>query len=156
MWQIAWVLAFGLCLGALGLAPGQRAQRRPHFWLRLVAIALIPGCALSIASAIVPIWRLQVVTMWLYLLAIPALILLPALLFRPSGPPPGPTGDEGGGPGPGPPPPAPTRPRGGIPLPDAEQARARVRDHVRPHLISGPARRPAREPAPAPRRVPAR
>jgi hypothetical protein len=156
MWQIAWVLAFGLCLGALGLAPGQRSQRRSHFWLRLVAIALIPGCALSITSAIVPIWRMQVVTIWLYLMAIPALILLPALLFRPSGPPPGSTGDEGGGPGPGPPPPAPARPRGGIPLPDAEPARARVRDHVRPRLVSRQARRRAREPTPAPRQVPAR
>lgn len=151
MWQVAWVLAFGLCLGALGLAPG-RSQRRPHFWLRLLMVPLVPACAFLIASAILPIWRTQAMA-WLVLMAIPAFILLPALLFRPPGSPPGPSGDGGGGPpGPDPPPPpAPTRPRGGIPLPDAEQARTRVRDHFRPRLIGRRARRPAREPARSPR-----
>jgi hypothetical protein len=155
MWQIAWVLAFGLCLGALGLAPG-RSQRRSHFWLRLLMVPLVPACAFSIASAIVPIWRTQAM-MWLVMMAIPAFILLPALLFNPPGSPPGGSGDDGGGPGPDPPPPpAPARPRGGIPLPDAEHARARVRDHVRPKLIGRRPRRPAPEPAREPRRAPAR
>jgi hypothetical protein len=155
MWQIAWVLAFGLCLGALGLAPG-RSDRKPHFWVRLGAVALLPAGVLSIASAVLPIWRMQAVTMLLGLLAVPTLVLLPALLFRPSGPPPGSAGDDDGGSGPEPPPPAPLRPRGGIPLPDAEQAHARVRDHIRTPLIKRPGRRSAPEPARDPRRMPSR
>jgi hypothetical protein len=39
------------------------------------------------------------------------------------------------------------RPRGGIPLPDAEQSRIRLRDHRRlADELPRPARRPAREP----------
>ena len=66
------------------------------------------------------------------LLSIPALLLIPGLLFRGGGPPPD-GGDGGGGTGPEPPsPPPPFRPRGGLPLPDAEPAKIRLRDHRRP------------------------
>src|ERR1700733_8660567 len=126
MWVTGW-FAFGLCLGALGLALGPRSHRRDHFWLRLGAVPLVPGLPLAVASAIVPIWKIQAVTRSLCLLAILALILVPMLLYRPSGPPPGPTGDEGGGPGPDSPPPRPTRPGGGVPLLDALQPPPRVR-----------------------------
>lgn len=152
MWLYEW-LAFGLCLGALGLALGPRAHRRKHFWLRLVAVPLVPGLALAITTAVIPTSRMQTVTRSLCLLAVPALLLAPALLYRPSGPPPGPSADEGGGPGPEPPPPAPTRPGGGIPLLDAHQALARVRDHNRPRLAARRLRRPGREPAREPVRV---
>ena len=154
MWLSEW-LAFGLCLGALGLALGPKDQRREHFWVRLVAVPLVPGLALAITTAIVPNSSMQAVTRSLCLLAIPALLLAPALLYRPSGPPPGPSADEGGGPGPERPPPAPTRPGGGIPLLDAQQARARVRDHIRPRLAARRLRRPAGEPTRRPVRVPA-
>jgi hypothetical protein len=148
--MLAWALVFGLCLISLGLAPGQHGQRRPHFWLRLLTVALVPACALAAASAFVPVWRMQPAMVSLGgVLAILAVMLLPALLFRPSGPPPGSNGDDGGGQGPEPPP-TPTRPRGGIPLPDAEQARARVRDHIRPRLTHYRSRRPAREPVRVP------
>jgi hypothetical protein len=83
-----------------------------------------------------------------------SLALVPALLFRGDSRP-GPSDDDprqgGGGPQ-GPPPRNPGS--GGIPLPDAEQSRERVRDHVRrrrPWLR----RRTAREPEPA-RRSPTR
>jgi hypothetical protein len=156
MWLVAWLLAFGLGLTTLGLAAGPRSQRREHFWLRLLAAPVVPAVACAIASLIVPIWKMQAVVMAFWVLAIPALMLLPTLLYRPSGPPPGPGGDEGGGRGPEPPRPAPTRPRGGIPLPDAEQSRARMRDHLRPRLTDRGPRRPAREPAPTPHRLPVR
>jgi hypothetical protein len=40
------------------------------------------------------------------------------------------------------------RPRGGIPLPDAEQSRVRLRDHRKlPDVLPGRERRPAREPS---------
>lgn len=47
------------------------------------------------------------------------------------------------------------RPRGGIPLPDAEPAAIRLRDHRKlPELLPRPTRRPAREPERTPAREP--
>jgi len=47
------------------------------------------------------------------------------------------------------------RPWGGVPLPDAEQALLRLRDHRKlPELLPGRERRPAREPQRTPHRVP--
>ena len=68
---------------------------------------------------------------WMYvpLLSIPALFLLPSLLFGGGGPPDGPDNGPGGGGGGRPVAPAP--PPGGVPLPDAEQPRLRIRDHGR-------------------------
>src|SRR5690349_980144 len=62
--------------------------------------------------------------------------------------------DEGWGHGPKPPPKPPAPPRGGIPLPDAVQAKVRLRDHRRlADLVPPRQRRPAREPARTPVRV---
>ena len=87
-------------------------------------------------------------------------VLLPRTVLYPDAgepPPERPDGDDGGGPGPEPDPVRPPdTPRGGIPLPDAEPARIRLRDHDRPPLVPPRQRRPAREPAPAPRRAPTR
>jgi hypothetical protein len=86
-----------------------------------------------------------------------ALLLSPAILFPDWGSPPPPSdgGDGGGGGGGGDDPPQrsprPSAPRGGIPLPDAEQSRKRVRDHRRPAWRQVFPRRPAREPEHAPR-----
>lgn len=78
-----------------------------------------------------------------------ALILVPALLFRESESSSG-SSDDGGGNGAGPREPPPPEPgAGGIPLPDAEQSRERVRDHVRPKRQWW-RRRAAREPRQAP------
>ena len=84
-----------------------------------------------------------------------ALLLSPAILFPPSGQPPAPPGGGGGGgEDPPEPPTEPSAPRGGLPLPDAEQSLERIRDHDRPARRRVPVRRPAREPqrmpAPAP------
>jgi len=86
-----------------------------------------------------------------------SLLLSPALLFPPSDHLPGPSGgDGGGGDDPPEPPNTPSAPRGGLPLPDAEQTRERIRDHDRPDRRRRslrprrPAREPDRPPAPAP------
>lgn len=89
--------------------------------------------------------------------AMPALMLLPALIFRGKGPEPGSSqDDDGGGGGGGPRVPRSPRdvPRGGLPLPDAEPARIRIRGHDRPGLAAPRQRRPAHEPARRPTRVP--
>jgi hypothetical protein len=63
--------------------------------------------------------------------------------------------DDGWGRGPKRPPTPPAPPRGGIPLPDAVPARARLRDHGRlSEQLPRRARRPAREPARRPARSP--
>jgi hypothetical protein len=86
-----------------------------------------------------------------------ALLLSPVILFPDWDfpPPPSDGGDGGGGGGGGDDPPKrsprPSPPRGGIPLPDAEQSRQRVRDHRRPAWRRVSLRRPAREPQHAPR-----
>jgi hypothetical protein len=94
-------------------------------------------------------------TAFIPLLAIPTLMLVPALLFGNPGSS-GPSDSDGGGGG-GPPPEPPTppaAPRGGIPLPDAEPSPRRVRDHASPGPTRVPRRRPAHEPTRSP--VPAR
>jgi hypothetical protein len=77
-----------------------------------------------------------------------AVLMMPALRDGPDTPP-GSDGSDGGwGHGPGRPPTSPSAPRGGIPLPDAEQARVRLRDGHGRLFDSLPRRerRPAREP----------
>jgi hypothetical protein len=91
----------------------------------------------------------------LVFLTLPGLMLVPALLYRRPGGSPDASDDEGGGgPGRGPDPPPPTAPRGGVPLPDAEPARLRLREHGRRALGVRPHRRAAREPVRAPGRAP--
>lgn len=79
-----------------------------------------------------------------------SLLLTPAILFPDSGSPPGPDGAGGGGGGgggdPPEPSPQPSAPRGGLPLPDADQSRQRVRDHRRPAWRRALSRRPAQAP----------
>jgi hypothetical protein len=79
-----------------------------------------------------------------------SLIIVPALLFRDDSGPGSSSDDDGGGAGPQEPP-SPDRGPGAIPLPDAEQSRERVRDHVRrkPQWLR---RRSAREPRKTPLR----
>jgi hypothetical protein len=82
------------------------------------------------------------------LLGVVGLMLVPCLLYRRALPPPGPSdSDGGGGSGPGRPPSSPDAPRGGIPLPDADPASARARDHTAPVFDRPNRRRPAHAPA---------
>jgi hypothetical protein len=89
-------------------------------------------------------------------------VMLARRLFSPRWrPPPGPAdsdggGGGGGGSGPREPTVPPGAPRGGLPLPDAEQSRERIRDHDRPGRRRLGPRRPAREPERSPVRRPVR
>ena len=105
----------------------------------LIGILLLP--VLSLASGSVTL---------VPLFAMPALFIIPALVFRGPGdaPPDGEDTDGGGGGGPHRPQPPECPPSTGPPLPDAAQARARARDHNLGRLAPLPARRGApREPA---------
>jgi hypothetical protein len=141
-------------LGVVGLCltGGSVGRRRGHFWVRVLLVALtIP----TLMGALVSIGRLGVlpekvaalVLALMFLLSVMALMFLPALLYRPGGSAPGPNdSDGGGGPEPGESPPAPRGGGGGIPLPDAEQAAARRRDHPWPNFAVQRTRRPAHWP----------
>jgi hypothetical protein len=88
------------------------------------------------------------------------LVLAPLLLYRRGhrpGPPDSDSGEGWGNGGPEPPRTPPDRPAGGIPLPDAEQTRIRLRGIGRladklPTRPRRPAREPDRRPAPEPER----
>jgi hypothetical protein len=123
-------------LVALWIAVGSGRERRSHFWLRaLVAALALP----ALMAALVGVARQRVLPLpnddgeqlltLLFLVGVIALMFVPRLLYCPSDPSPGPPESDGGGGGPGPPRPSPNRPFGGIPLADADQARARARDH---------------------------
>jgi hypothetical protein len=104
----------------------------------LVGIVLLPFLSLALGTA-----------MLVPLLLMPALFVIPAILYRGGGgpPPDRPDGDDGGGGGPRRPDPPEVPPGAGPPLPDADQARARTRDHTRGRLAAAPTRRGApREP----------
>lgn len=153
---IVWLVAFAVLFGAFVLAAGSSRERRSHFWIRVVSMPLVP--ALVIAGfvgvgeiGLLPDWAVRTTLMLLVFFIIPAMMFVPALLYRRPGSSPDARDDDddddrGGGPGPEPPPARPTVPRGGVPLPDAEPSRRRVRDHNRV-VFGGPRlRRPAREP----------
>lgn len=127
----------------------------------VVRILLLPLVVLAPLGALVAFALLfpsapdglgQVLMMLYFFYAIVAIMLVPAGLFWAPGCSPGPSGDgaDGGDMDPPPPTAPPSAPRGGVPLPDAEQARGRVRDHDRPDSRGGPARRTPKEPERAP------
>ncbi len=91
---------------------------------------------------------LMIAGMHLLGLVCAAALLLPALRSGPDLPPRSDRGsDDGGGRRPPKPPTPSDPPRGGLPRPDAEPARVRLRDHRRlPDLLPHPERRPTREP----------
>ena len=88
-------------------------------------------------------------------LACVAVLMLTALREGPEEPPKAnPDSDDGRGNKPLRPRAPSNRPRGGIPLPDAEPARVRLRDHRKlGEMLPGHERRPAREPARRPVRT---
>jgi hypothetical protein len=105
----------------------------------LAGIVLLPFVSLALGTAmLVPLFLM------------PALFVIPAMLYRGDGgpPPDRPDGEDGGGGGPRRPDPPQGLPGAGPPLPDADQARARKRDHARGRLAPARTRRgPSREPA---------
>jgi hypothetical protein len=100
---------------------------------------------------------LMIAGMHLLGLVCAAVLILPALREGPELPPrrSDPGSDGGWGRGPESPPAPPGRPSGGIPLPDAEQAGVRLRDHRKlTERLPKRDRRPAREPDRTPVRTP--
>jgi hypothetical protein len=157
---IVWLAACALLFGAFVVFAGSPRDRKPHFWLRVAALPVLPSL---IAASLIAFRELRLVPdgvaasmlLTLVFLTLPGLMLVPALLYRRPGGSPDASDDEGGGgPGRGPDPPPPTAPRGGVPLPDAEPARLRLREHGRRALGVRPHRRAAREPVRAPGRAP--
>jgi hypothetical protein len=141
-------------------------ERRPSVTVRvslfaLLAMLLAPLVALFVLMIVAPRLALVAANGFGALAVIMAIagIMLARRLFSPHWrPPPGPSdsdGDGGGGGGWGPREPAapPGAPRGGLPLPDAEQSRERKRDHDRPGRRRLRPRRRVEEPdrSPAPR-----
>ena len=148
------VASLELGLVALWFAAGSGRQRRSYFWARVLLAALaLP----AFVATLVGVARLHVLalsddaatTLWPFLLFLGVIILMlvPGVLYRRSDPSPGPSEpDGGGGPGPGQPGLSPDAPRGGIPLPDADQASSRARDHNRPKFQHLKQRRRAPDP----------
>jgi hypothetical protein len=154
-------IAVFLELGFVGLwlAVGSVEQRQSHFWVRLLLAALAVPLLMGGLDVVARLNVLsdnaaKVLLPLPFSLGVVGLMFVPRLLYRRSGSPPGPSESDGGGGGRGPRPPSrsPDPPRGGIPLPDADQASARVRDHARPRFAEVTRRRPAHKP----RRTPAR
>jgi hypothetical protein len=154
---------FVMCSAALSSLLGSFKQRRSHFWLRALLLQLVPAVlpgllALSEKVGIVGEGTLRTTGPRLAVASALSLVVVPALLYRS---PSSGSGDSGGGsdfgggsdPGPDPPPDPPDPPHGGIPLPDADQSAARLRDHSGGGRRWRKPRRAAREPDRIPTRV---
>lgn len=151
-----WVLVLVLFLGAASIFAGLGfgMERGPHFGVRICLVSLVPPSLVLLAGASVGLNVMsehEAVAMVVLLLigCLPALMLVPALLYKRSDSSSGDSDDDGGH-GPRRPPSAPDPPSGGPPLPDADPARRRVRDHDRPDLRVAQPRRTVREPARSP------
>ena len=152
-------VAFEVAFVALCVAAGSAEQRRSHFWLRVVLWSLaLP----ALFGVLVGVARLNILQDAITKLTFPSLfffgvisaILAPALLYHRPGSSPGLSdSDGGGGPGPKRPRSSPDTPRGAIPLADADQTSARVRDHNGPRFDDMKIRRPAHEPGRTPART---
>jgi hypothetical protein len=151
---ISWPVCTTLMLVGFGVVSCSAlgSRRRPKFYLRLTgaslaALAFALGLAFALRFSALPQHAFG--PLWLGLL-IAALAVAPVFCYDTLGPSKDAPDGEGGG-GSGPPPPS--RPRGDPPLPDADPARVRRRDHNRPKLRGISSRRPAAHPVR--RRVPA-
>jgi hypothetical protein len=131
-----------------GFAPGRRPNSRSRVLVRCLSA---PGLVLLIV--LVAPEQLAVPLGWMTLII--AMFVIPALSCRRLDAPPDSSDEDGGGGGSGPDPPSgsPESPRGGIPLPDADPSRVRVRDHSAPKTRRlkrwrerEPGRSPTREP----------
>jgi len=147
------IVSIAIALLTVGLAYAGRScglERQPNFGRRLLLLSTIvpfPLVALLVVSYLHLISRgtSQLLGSLVPLLGF-ALVLVPGLLFRPMTIPPPERDDDGFSRGPDDPPPDSPPPTGGIPLPDAQQARVRLRGHDGGGTKRTPARRPAREP----------
>lgn len=132
------------------------SQRRRYFWLRCVlAVLTMPASAVALtalgAAGALSEQATTSLGLLLIMFCIPALLLFPGVLFAHTRPPSSGEDDGGGGSGGSGRPPSPgDQPLGDLPLPDAEPAQWRRRDHVRPTYDRAPGRRQTREPGRVP------
>jgi hypothetical protein len=130
----------------------------------VVRILLVPLIVLAPLGALLvvfglfpsaPDWIGGLLMLLFFFWGIVTIMLVPAWLFGASPSSSGPSDDGGDGGDMDPPqPPGPRgAPRGDIPLPDADQARERLRDHGRPDRRGIPPRRHAPEPEHVPVRT---
>ncbi|HET9720545.1 MAG TPA: hypothetical protein VFP55_10735 [Solirubrobacteraceae bacterium] len=152
---MAWLVVMELSfVGCALLAAALEMNRRERFWLRfaLSLLGLVAGLAVFAAAVTLRLLpESLLLPLWLALAAAALIVGLRCCYRTAGGSPPGPSGHDDGGPLP---PNEPGGPRGGLLLPDAAQAAARVRDHWRPKLTELGPRRPAREPEHLPVRQP--
>ena len=148
---------FVMCSAALSSVLGSFKQRRSHFWVRALLFqfvpAVLPGLlALSEKVGMVGEGTSRTTGPRLAVGCAVSLVVVPALLYRSSSSRPD---DAGGGsdPGPDPPPDPPDPSHGGIPLPDADQSAARLRDHSGGARRGRKPRRATREPDRIPTRA---
>jgi hypothetical protein len=146
-WLVVVELAF-VGFGVLG-ASSLGMEKRPRFLSRLL-LAYLATLSLMLVLAGAVMLRIlpEHVLMPLWLpLVFAAPILGPTVCYRSAGSASDSSdADAGGGSGPHQPSPRPTAPRGGVPLPDADQATVRVRDHASAELSVATPRRRTREP----------
>ncbi|MGO9971682.1 MAG: hypothetical protein ACLP01_02390 [Solirubrobacteraceae bacterium] len=142
---VVWLVVTGLAFVGFGVlaASSEGMEMRSHFWVRvLFGHVAVLSLALFIVGALVlgVLPGRMVGAAWI-VLAVMSLALGPTVCYRRAGSSSGSSDTDGGGDsGPDQPHSPPTAPSGGIPLPDADQAMARVRDHNRPQLRTVKAR----------------
>jgi hypothetical protein len=129
---------------------GSGAPIRRMLWT-LTTAAVVAGLMVYVELKVIPGAALVVLAPGLFLAVPLSVVVVAAVVFAAFEPPASTGADDGsGGSAPSQPNPPPDRPDGGIPLPDAEQSSARVRDHNRPWRRSLPSRRSPREPVQPP------
>lgn len=149
------LLEFGLIgIGAVAGSALARA-RRSHFGVRIAAASLSLFAVLTLVLDGSLLAQDLGLRLWLVLVAGVA-FLGPVLWYRSSDPAAPASGGDGDGASSPDQPWSPSRPGGGFPLPDAEPALARARDHNRLKLTDGPPSRRKHQPERAPSRAPAR
>jgi hypothetical protein len=144
MFELSYI-GIGLIAG-----PAMGRQKRSHFGARvsLTTIGLLIALLLAVTQNGLP--QSVAIRIWIAFTVL-ALVTAPFVWYRSPGRFPGSSDSDGPeGPGPDEHPPQPPAPRGDVPLPDADQALARVRDHTRSRLVDRRPRRPAHEPARTP------
>src|ERR1700761_8027408 len=99
---IVWLAACALLFGSFVVFAGSPRDRKPHFWLRVAALPLVPMLIAAVLLGgrelgAVPDGVATPLLLTLVFLTIPGLILVPALLYRRPGGSPGISDDDGGG-----------------------------------------------------------
>ena len=121
------LVAVEVSLVTVCVVAGFASGRGSTYWSR-VFVRCLSVPALVLFAVLVAPEQVAVPLGWVTLIT--AMLVVPALSCRNVDRPPGPPDENGGGgPGPDPPSGSPEPPRGGVPLPDADPSRVRVRDH---------------------------